>query len=469
VESDVTILISLLQSVSVIMVLAYVLTRTRLFAAVLDGRPKARDLLVVMVVFGFFSIYGTLSGIPLLGSVINIRDLGPALAGLLAGPMAGLGAGLIGGAHRFTLGGPTCYGCTLSTVVAGFVGGLVHLRLHGKLPTTGQAVVLALAIEGFHMLAGLVLGQPYDTAMIVVRAATIPMLVSNAAGMAVFVYIVRNELEARDTRRIKEAIEGELRVARDIQMGIVPRIFPAFPERPELELFAVLDSAKEVGGDFYDYYALDENHIFLVIGDVSGKGVPASLVMAVTMTLFKAYARPERDPAEVASKVNDKLAAGNDSGLFVTAFCAVLDVRTGVVRYANAGHNPPLVLRDRGLADRVGFLPRGGGLVLGAMPGYPYRTGTLTLAAGDSLVLYTDGVTEAMDVSDALFGEERLLRACRFERHRGPKYVVDALFAAVRAFAGAAPQSDDITILAVRYLGSPEAHIALDAVAGSGI
>ena len=468
-ESDFSILVSLLQSVSVIMVLAYVLTRTKLFAAVLDGHPRPRDLLVVVVVFGLFSIYGTLSGIPMLGSVINIRDLGPALAGLLAGPLAGLGAGLVGGVHRFTLGGPTCYGCTLSTVVAGLVGGLVFRRLGGRLPTTGQAVILALAIEAFHMLAGLVLGQPHDTAMAVVRAATVPMLVSNAAGMAIFVYIVRNELEARDTRRIKEAIEGELRVARDIQMGIVPRIFPAFPDRPELELFAVLDSAKEVGGDFYDYYALDDDRIFLVIGDVSGKGVPASLVMAVTMTLFKAYARPERDPAAVAAKVNDKLAAGNDSGLFVTAFCAVLDVRTGEVRYANAGHNPPLVLRDGGTAAAVQYLPRGGGLVLGAMPDYPYRTGALTLAPGDSLVLYTDGVTEAMDTADALFGEERLLRACRGERHRGPKYVVDSLFGAVRTFAGSAPQSDDITILAVRYLGASPAQTSAGEGGGSDI
>lgn len=464
--SDLGILVSLLQSVCVLMVLAYVLTRTRLFAEILDGRHTPGNLAVVAVVFGLFSIYGTLSGIPLLGSVINIRDLGPALAGILAGPLAGLGAGVIGGAHRFTLGGPTCYGCTLSTVVAGLVGGLVHIRLHGRLPSTGQAAVLALGIEAFHMLAGLVLGTPFDTALIVVRAATMPMLVANAAGMAVFVFIVRTVLEARETRRVKEAIEGELRVARDIQMGIVPRIFPAFPDRPEVELFAVLDSAKEVGGDFYDYYALDDNQIFLVIGDVSGKGVPASLVMAVTMTLFKAYARPDRSPAAVAGKVNDKLAQDNDTGLFVTAFCAVLDLSTGVVRYASAGHNPPVVLRPSGESD---YLPRRGGLVLGAMPDYIYRTGSLTLAPGDTLVLYTDGVTEAMDEADALFGEARLLAACRPERHRAPKLVVESLFGAVRTFAGTAPQSDDITILAVRYLGPQGGDLPLDVTSGSGI
>jgi sigma-B regulation protein RsbU (phosphoserine phosphatase) len=463
---DVSILVALLQSVSVIMVLAFVLTRTRLFANILDGRPTARDKAVIVVVFGFFSIYGTISGIPMLGSFINIRDLGPALAGLLAGPLTGLGAGIIGGVHRFSLGGPTCYGCTLSTVVAGLVGGFVHVRLDGRLPTTGQAVALALGIEAFHMLTGLVLGQPYETALIIVRSATLPMLVANAVGMAIFVVIVRSELEARETRRVKEAIEGELRVARDIQMGIVPRIFPAFPNRPEVELFAVLDSAKEVGGDFYDYYALDDDRIFLVIGDVSGKGVPASLVMAVTMTLFKAYARPERSPAEVAAKVNDKLAEGNDTGLFVTAFCAVLDLRTGVVRYANAGHNPPLVLRGAGEAD---FLPRLGGLVLGAMPDYPYRTGSLTLAAGDTLVLFTDGVTEAMDASQALFGDARLKAACLPERRRAPTVVVEALFGAVREYAGQAPQSDDITILAVRYLGTEAMALPLDVAAGSGI
>ncbi|EHJ46090.1 protein serine/threonine phosphatase [Solidesulfovibrio carbinoliphilus subsp. oakridgensis] len=465
-EDDLSILISLLQSVCVVMVLAYVLARTRLFAQLLDGRRTPGNLAAVIVLFGLFSIYGTLSGIPLLGSVINIRDLGPALAGLLAGPLAGLGAGLIGGAHRYTLGGPTCHGCVLSTVVAGLAGGLVNTRLHGRLPSTGQAAALALAIEAFHMLAGLALGQPFDTALAVVRAAVVPMLVSNAAGMAVFVCIMRNVIEARDTRRAKEAIEGELRVARDIQMGIVPRIFPAFPDRPEVELFAVLDSAKEVGGDFYDYYALDADRIFLVIGDVSGKGVPASLVMAVTMTLFKAYARANRSPAEVAARVNAKLAEGNDTGLFVTAFCAVLDVRTGSLRYANAGHNPPVVLRASG---ESGFLPRQGGLVLGAMPEYAYRTGSLTLDPGDTLVLYTDGVTEAMDASDTLFGEARLLAACLPERRRAPKIVVEAVIAAVRAFAGTAPQSDDITLLAVRYQGGGAPTLPLDAVAGLGI
>lgn len=462
-QNDFATLIALLQSVSVIMVLAFVLTRTRLFADVLDGKPTPRGTVATIVVFGLFSVYGTLSGIPVLGSFINIRDLGPALAGLLAGPLAGFGAGLIGGIHRFALGGPTRYGCVFATVVAGLVGGFVYRRRGGRLPTTGQAAALALAIEGFHMLAGLVFGQPYDTALAIVRAATFPMLVSNALGMAIFVMIVRGEIEARETRRVKEAIEGELRVARDIQMGIVPRIFPAFPGRPEVELFAVLDSAKEVGGDFYDYYALDEHRIFLVIGDVSGKGVPASLVMAVTMTLFKAYARPERSPAEVAAKVNNKLAADNDTGLFVTAFCAVLDLRTGVVRYANAGHNPPLVLRDRG---ESAYLPRLGGLVLGAMTDYPYHTGSLTLAAGDTLVLYTDGVTEAMNTDDALFGDTRLLAACLPERHRAPTVVVPVLLGAVREFAGPAPQSDDITILAVRYRGSCTAAPRPETAAG---
>ncbi len=464
--SDLGILISLLQSVCVLMVLAYVLAGTRVFAEILDGKRTPRNLAIMAATFGLFSIYGTLSGIPMLGSVINIRDLGPALAGILAGPLAGFGAGLVGGMHRFTLGGPTCYGCTLSTVAAGLIGGLVYNQRRGRLPTTVQAAVLALGIETFHMVTSLLLGQPFDTALAVIKAATVPMLTANAVGMAIFVFIMRNILEARETRRAKEAIEGELRVARDIQMGIVPRIFPAFPDRPEVELFAILDPAKEVGGDFYDYYALDADHIFLVIGDVAGKGVPASLVMAVTMTLFKAYARPDRGPAEVAAKVNAKLAHDNDSGLFVTAFCAVLDLGTGTLRYANAGHNPPLVLRRDQITD---FVPRVGGVVLGAIPEAIYRTGTLTLAPGEALVLYTDGVTEAMDINRALFGNERLLEVCRAYRNCYPKAVVEGVFEAVRAYAGDAPQSDDITLLAVRYLGPPEKDLPLDATAGSGI
>jgi sigma-B regulation protein RsbU (phosphoserine phosphatase) len=465
-DSTTTSLVALLQSVCVVMVLAYGLTRTRVFAEILDGKRTPKNLAVTAVVFGLFSIYGTLSGVSILGSYINIRDLGPALAGLLAGPLAGLGAGLLGGAHRFTLGGPTCYGCTLSTVVAGLVGGLVYRFRDGRLLTTSQAVALALGIEAFHMAAGVVFGAPVATALVVVKSAAVPMLVANALGMAVFVGIVRNVVEERRTRAAKEAIEGELRVARDIQMGIVPRMFPAFPDRPEVELFAMLDSAKEVGGDFYDYYALDEDRIFFVIGDVAGKGVPASLFMAVTMTLFKAYARPERGPVEIVSRVNDKLARDNETGLFVTAFCGILDLRTGCLDYANAGHNLPVVVRPGGT---TAFLPPSGGLVLGAMPEFPYRVGTLTLAVGDTLLVYTDGVTEAMDEGNALFGNERLLEACRVDRHRGPKELVDGVFQAVQAYAGDAPQSDDITILAVRYQGCMPSAKTLDDVAGSGI
>ena len=460
--SILTSLASLLQGVCVIMVLAYGLTRTRLFAAILDGRRTPRNLVAMALIFGLFSIYGTISGVAILDSFINIRDLGPALAGVLAGPLAGLGAGLIGGAHRLSLGGPTCYGCTLSTVVAGLAGGLVYRARDGRLPTTLQASALALAIEAFHMLAGVLLGNPVQTALVIVKSAAVPMLVANALGMGVFVFIVRNVLEERRTRVAKEAIEGELRVARDIQMGIVPRMFPAFPDRPEVDVYALLDSAKEVGGDFYDYYALDGHRIFLVIGDVAGKGVPASLFMAVTMTLFKAYARSDRGPAAVVAKVNDKLAHDNETGLFVTAFCAVLDLDTGLVRYASAGHNPPVVVRPGGMTD---FVPRPGGVVLGAVPEYPYQTGELTLAPGDSLVLYTDGVTEAMDRHRALFGNERLLAACRQDRHRAAKILVEGVFAAVRDYAGDAPQSDDITLVAVRYQGpAPRSGLAADAV-----
>ncbi|QLA19806.1 PP2C family protein-serine/threonine phosphatase [Desulfolutivibrio sulfoxidireducens] len=465
-DSITTSLVTLLQGVCVIMVLAYGLTRTRVFAEILDGRRTPKNLAVMAVVFGAFSIYGTVSGVSLLGSYINIRDLGPALAGLLAGPLAGLGAGLLGGAHRFTLGGPTCHGCALSTVVAGLAGGLVYRVRDGRLPTTVQAVALALGIEAFHMAAGLFLGTPMATALIIVRSAVVPMLVANALGMAVFVVIVRNVLEERRTRVAKEAIEGELRVARDIQMSIVPRMFPAFPDRPEVELYAMLDSAKEVGGDFYDYYALDEDRIFFVIGDVAGKGVPASLFMAVTMTLFKAYARPERSSVEVLARVNDKLSRDNETGLFVTAFCGVLNLRTGRLDYANAGHNLPVAIRADGA---TAFLPRSGGLVLGAVSDFPYKTTSLTLAPGDTLVVYTDGVTEAMDREHALFGNERLLEACRGDRRRAPKVLVEDIVAAVRAHAGDAPQSDDITILAVRYQGRQTVATPLDRPAGSGI
>lgn len=256
-----------------------------------------------------------------------------------------------------------------------------------------------------------------------------------------------------DTTAAKERIEGELSVAHDIQMSILPKMLPPFPHHESFNLFAAIAPAKEVGGDFYDFFQIDDAHLGLVIADASGKGVPASLFMAVAKTLIKATARVDRSPAEILGEVNDELSRNNDQSMFITVFFAILDLRSGELCYANAGHNPPLLISRDGA---VSYLPRTRQLVLGAMEDYRYRCDTLSLAPGDRLFLYTDGVTEAMDEVGEQYSEQGLLATLTGQ----PPCAIDALtgatVAAVKQFAGAAPQSDDITIMVVEYLGGPQ-------------
>ena len=253
-----------------------------------------------------------------------------------------------------------------------------------------------------------------------------------------------------DTTSAKERIEGELRIAHDIQMSILPKMLPPFPNRDEFNLFAVIEPAKEVGGDFYDFFMIDDSHLCLVMADVSGKGVPASLFMAVTKTLIKATAKIGLSPADILSQVNDEISHDNEQSMFVTVFCGVLDLQSGELIYTNAGHNPPLLIPRQGESS---YLPKSRQLVIGAMEDYPYRTESVLMAPGDRLFFYTDGVTEAMNQQDQLYSEERLLSDVTDLRQLGIRPLVEGVVGCVKAFAGAAPQSDDITIMIVEFSG----------------
>ena len=250
--------------------------------------------------------------------------------------------------------------------------------------------------------------------------------------------------ELTSTTAAKERIESELRVAHDIQMGILPKIFPPFPHRPEFDLHAMLEPAKAVGGDFYDFLLFDDEELYVIIGDVSGKGVPASLFMAVTLTLFRSSVRRGMPPGALLTKLNRDLCVDNTSSVFVTVFCARLDVRTGSLVFANGGHNPPYHVTAVG---GTSALPAHGGPVLGLLEQASFGEGALTLAPGDTLVMFTDGITEATNSADELYGDDRL-RAL-LETHPQParaESIVNAIAADVGRFVGNAPQSDDQTI-----------------------
>lgn len=258
--------------------------------------------------------------------------------------------------------------------------------------------------------------------------------------------------ELRSTTQQRERIESELRVAREIQASLMPGNLSPFPSRTEFELYATMIPAREVGGDFYDCFYIDEEHLCFLVGDVADKGIPAALYMTVAKSLLQAEVRGTTEPDEILTRVNRILAAENDKCMFVTVICAVLEIRTGALRIASAGHGAPVHVAQ-GNPPRLIELPRG--LVIGPLAEANYRSDSARLDPGDVLLLYSDGVTEAMDPGGALYGEERMV-ACLAKQHAEESAVeiVHRIQADVAKFARGAEQSDDITIMALRYYGA---------------
>lgn len=244
--------------------------------------------------------------------------------------------------------------------------------------------------------------------------------------------------------------ETELRVASNIQKDMLPCIFPAFPERREFDIYATMEPAKEVGGDFYDFFLVDDSHLAVVIADVSGKGVPAALFMVIAKTLIKNHTQLEKQPEEVFTAVNNQLCENNEEGMFVTAFMGILELNTGKFTYVNAGHNPPLIKKAGG---RFKYLPLTSGFVLAGMENICYSQSELFLQRGDHIFLYTDGVTEATNNYGELFGEPRLYTTMNAGNEQSLETLLTTVKKEIDHFVGGADQFDDITMLAVAYKG----------------
>jgi sigma-B regulation protein RsbU (phosphoserine phosphatase) len=260
---------------------------------------------------------------------------------------------------------------------------------------------------------------------------------------------VRSLLKAKAySDAVKERIAGELRIAREIQLGILPADVAACTRGTRLDVHALLEPAREVGGDLYEVLRTDDGRVVVAVGDVSGKGIPAALFMAVATTLIRMLARRLKTPEEIVLQVSDALAAQNPRNLFVTLLCAVFEPETGKVTCANAGHPPPVLLRP-GSAPSMP-LPSSA-MMAGIFPGMEVGGQTLELRPGDTLVLYTDGVTEAFNAEMAMFGDEGLIEQLTREPGANATAAVASVVGAVRRHAGDHPQSDDITVVAVRY------------------
>ena len=252
--------------------------------------------------------------------------------------------------------------------------------------------------------------------------------------------------ELKTTTANKERIEGELRIAHDIQMGMIPKIFPPYPDRNDIDIYATLTPAKEVGGDLYDFLILDEKFYF-VIGDVSGKGVPASLLMAVCRNLFRTVAGQGFTPQQIVNSINNTMGESNESGMFITLFVGVIDLKTGHLSFCNAGHNPPVIIDREGKASFMDLVPN---IPAGLFDGFDFEAQEYPSVDGVTLFLYTDGLTKAENKEKALYGDDHLIEFLTAKNDIAAKELVEMTGASVTAHADGAEQSDDLTIMAIR-------------------
>ena len=248
----------------------------------------------------------------------------------------------------------------------------------------------------------------------------------------------------------KEQIRAELNVATQIQADMLPRIFPAFPNRQEFDIYATMDPAKEVGGDFYDFFLVDDDHLAVVVADVSGKGVPAALFMVIAKTLIKNRAQMGGTPAEILQDVNSQLCEGNDAELFVTVWLGILEISTGKGLSVNAGHEHPVIRRGDGAYELVTYRHSA---ALAVMPGMKFREREFMLNPGDAFFIYTDGVPEATSETQEFFGADRMLKALNDHRDLKPAEMLPVVRNEISAFVREAPQFDDITMVMLEYFG----------------
>ena len=450
-------LLVLLQLMCVIVVAAYLLTRSKFFASVLDGHPAVKIQIVLILFFGALSIYGTMGGVEIMGAVINVRDLGPMVAGLLGGPVVGLGAGLIGAAYRASIGGFTVVPCVIATLLAGLFGGIIWLANKRRFAPIHIAVIFAALMEGLHMLLTLAIARPYPDAVALVETISIPMILANAAGVFIFAFIIRNlenerkMLAERDTLVREMARKNtELAIAAEIQQSFLPKNIPS------VEGFDVAGKsvmAKEVGGDFFDVIpfevvSLGPRRMGILIADVSGKGIPAALFMALSRIIVRVNATWHKDePALAIHDANNLIAADATAGMFVTLFYGILDHEKHSITFVNAGHNPPIVYHA---ADGTMTELEATGIAMGAQEDAEYQSKVCPLAPGDVMVLYTDGITEGNNEKGEMYGEERLNEIIRSSVGLPAQEILEKILDDLTKFSGSAPQYDDITLMVIR-------------------
>jgi phosphoserine phosphatase RsbU/P len=453
---NVSMLIDLIKTVSVVVVFAYLVTRSRYFADLLKKHPGYKSRIIMIIFFGALSIFGTYGGVMLpSGAIANIRDLGPIIAGLIGGPVVGLGAGLIGGLHRYFVGGFVALSTSTVTVMGGLAGGLIFTLKKGNFPQIWVVMLFTACVEIVLMGFTLLISRPFDEALAAVEEVAIPMIASNVIGAGIFAFVIRNLITERKTaiEREKYRVEldrkkFEIEAARNIQRSFLP---DSEPQLSGFDIAAFTLPALEVGGDFYDFIPISEKKWGLVIADVSGKGFPAALFMALSRTCVRANAMGKTTASEAIYMANNLISQDDKSDMFVTLFYATLDKSSKQLNYVNAGHNPPLVFNEK--SGEIVML-KAKGIALGVMPNISLEEQEIFLDEGDTIVFYTDGVTEAINNQKEQFGQARLIKLVKDNSNLSAKELIERIEQEVVTFSDGQPQFDDITLMVLKVLGS---------------
>jgi anti-sigma regulatory factor (Ser/Thr protein kinase) len=465
-------IVRLVGAVALIDLVAVVLAGTHSMAKVRGDNSKMVKRIFLGILGGLFGMYATAASYTMTsGAQVSIRDVGPMMAGALGGPEAGVLAGLLAGLFRlfypmmlgkaivmpniFTDG--TTIPCAISTLLIGLLSGLLHPAFRKMKHRGLWGMLVGFGMEALHLfIAFLYLAFIAPThgaayAWDALKELILPFLISNSLAFGLLMYVLDMMRAYRDTETHAKQVEGELSVATSIQDSMLPKIFPDFPGRKEFLISASMEPAKEVGGDFYDFFFIDENHFAFLIADVSGKGVPAALFMVIAKTLIKNNLQSGLPLDEAMTKSNQQLLEGNSEHMFVTSWIGVLEIDTGILTYVNCGHNPPVLAKA---GEGVCYLKNLSGLVLSGSKKTKYKSFTLPLAKGDALFLYTDGITEAFNAKGEQYGEKRLLSFLEgADRKQSADSIIQQVHSQVKEFAKGAVQSDDMTMLAMKING----------------
>ena len=412
-----------------------------------DKTQKWKYVMIAGLLGGIFGIYGNISGFDLNGAVISVRDIGPMLAGYTGGPVGGLIAGVIAGAHRLTMGGITAPPCVVATCLIGLICGLISWKKRELILKPLFALLISALMEAFHLSLVLLMVRPFETALGIVKQIAIPFIAVNALGFALVIIIMEYIEKQRSMAMEKSRLQSELEVANVIQHSLLPLFNDKYPGCREIEVSASMEAAKEVGGDFYDVFYVGQDRLAFVIGDVSGKGVPAALFMASSKIILQNCIRDIPSLSEAIAQANNALCARNEAEMFLTLWVGVLDVKSGEMRFVSAGHNPPVLSRG----GKAELLKVKNGFVLGGMEDMRYKEHDVRLEKGDVVCLYTDGVTEAEDKEHNLFGDDRLLACFEGESESGPAAMIENVKESVGAFINGNSQFDDMTMLCFRW------------------